>query len=137
MPWKNGVWYCYEAVSFDLVDAEGITTPDCLLGMRTLEAAETDERAKLRRQHTADARPLNVWTLKLVVGLVRTVIEHRREVGASRDRGGWGRRSRPAEDTRRERADPGSVLSASYVRLGSTRAGWPVLLLTSDQPLGQ
>jgi transcriptional regulator with XRE-family HTH domain len=53
------------------------TTPDKLLGVDGEdEDAEPDEKSRLRQQLAADARSLDVKSLRLTVGLVRTVIEH-------------------------------------------------------------
>ncbi len=57
------------------------TTPDALLGVGGPPDALDDERAVLREQLAADARPLDASALRLVVGLVRTVVEHRRSGG--------------------------------------------------------
>jgi hypothetical protein len=51
---------------------------DALLGAAVDSVADGDEGAKLRQQLAADARPLDVMTLRLVAGLVRTVVEHQR-----------------------------------------------------------
>ena len=61
------------------------TTPDTLLGVERMPK-EGDECTVLRNQLAADARPLDASTLRLVVGLVRTVVEHRR--GSTRRRSG-------------------------------------------------
>lgn len=53
------------------------TTPDELLGVKVLPAAK-DDKTRLRRQLAADTQTLNASALQLVVGLVRTVIEHER-----------------------------------------------------------
>jgi hypothetical protein len=53
------------------------TTPDILLGVEQMPK-EGDECAALRSQLAADSRQLDASTLKLVVGLVRTEVEHRR-----------------------------------------------------------
>lgn len=53
------------------------TTPDALLGIERVSEAN-DECSVLRKQLAADARPLDANTLRLVVGLVRTVVEHQR-----------------------------------------------------------
>jgi transcriptional regulator with XRE-family HTH domain len=51
---------------------------DALLCTKAEVTAEADERALLRQQLAADAQPLDITTLRLVVGLVRTVVEHQR-----------------------------------------------------------
>ncbi len=51
------------------------TTPDRLLGVET-DGAELDEKAMLRQQLAADARALDVKSLRLSVSLMRTIIEH-------------------------------------------------------------
>jgi transcriptional regulator with XRE-family HTH domain len=55
------------------------TTPDRLLGIEgegDSEVAVPDEKSRLRQQLAADARSLDVKSLRLTVGLVRTVIAH-------------------------------------------------------------
>ena len=61
------------------------TTPDALLGIGNRVDIGDDERALLRQQLAADARPLDANTLRLVVRLVRTVAEHRGTVGVKRN----------------------------------------------------
>lgn len=63
------------------------TSPNALLGFAPEAAVSDDERAILRRQLAADARPLDAGTLRLAVGLVRTVIEHRRGAASPRKAG--------------------------------------------------
>ena len=60
------------------------TTPDALLGIGHEPTGADDERALLRQQLAADARPMDAVTLRLVVGLVRTVMEHRRSGSSKR-----------------------------------------------------
>ena len=59
------------------------TTPDRLLGVAT-DTSELDERSKLRQQIGVDVKPLDVGTLKLIVDLVRTIVDHRRGGTAKR-----------------------------------------------------
>ena len=67
------------------------TTPNDLLGVGTTPDTG-DERTVLRVQLAADVRPLDAGTLRLVVGLVRTIVEHRRGVGVGAT--GKGRKTR-------------------------------------------
>lgn len=62
------------------------TTPNELLGVGATSDSAGDERAVLRSQLAADVRPLDASTLQLVVGLVRTIVEHRRGGTTTRSR---------------------------------------------------
>lgn len=54
------------------------TTPDRLLGVDAA-GGEAGENERLRQQLAADARTLKAESLRLTIGLVRTVIAHERE----------------------------------------------------------